>query len=210
MTFFVTSVGPGKGGDLGGLEGADAHCQTLAQAAGAGTRPGAPISAPSRRGVTPSTRATASATARGRTSRASSSRRTSTTCTATTTSSTCRPRSPRGASVVKGRGDTPNMHDMLTGSQPDGRAFPRQHQRDLQQLDQQHPRQRAGRPPSTGRASPTPNSSSWNSSHMSRSCSQPRPGRHRRRRPVLLLRGAVARAPQRPSFLRRIAPKISE
>jgi hypothetical protein len=38
MTFFVTSVGSGKGGDLGGLEGADRHCQSLAQAAGAGNR----------------------------------------------------------------------------------------------------------------------------------------------------------------------------
>jgi hypothetical protein len=36
MTFFVTSAGPGKGGDLGGLAGADAHCQALAQAEGAG------------------------------------------------------------------------------------------------------------------------------------------------------------------------------
>src|ERR1700750_2782158 len=36
MSFFVTSVGIGKGGDLGGLEGADRHCQSLAQAAGAG------------------------------------------------------------------------------------------------------------------------------------------------------------------------------
>src|SRR6195256_3076739 len=36
MTFFVTSAGSGKGGDLGGLEGADRHCQQLAQAAGAG------------------------------------------------------------------------------------------------------------------------------------------------------------------------------
>src|SRR2546423_15495803 len=36
MTFFVTSVGPGKGGDLGGLAGADQHCQSLAQAVGAG------------------------------------------------------------------------------------------------------------------------------------------------------------------------------
>src|SRR5712671_628355 len=36
MSFFVTSAGPGKGGDLGGLEGADRHCQTLATAAGAG------------------------------------------------------------------------------------------------------------------------------------------------------------------------------
>src|SRR5215211_7675927 len=38
MTFFITSAGPGKGGDLGGLEGADAHCQSLAQAAGAGNK----------------------------------------------------------------------------------------------------------------------------------------------------------------------------
>src|SRR3954465_243322 len=35
-TFFLTSAGPGKGGDLGGIEGADRHCQTLAQAGGAG------------------------------------------------------------------------------------------------------------------------------------------------------------------------------
>ncbi len=38
MSFFVTSVGSGRGGDLGGLAGADAHCQTLATAAGAGNR----------------------------------------------------------------------------------------------------------------------------------------------------------------------------
>jgi hypothetical protein len=39
MTFFITSVGSGKGGNLGGLAGADQHCQTLAAAAGAGGRP---------------------------------------------------------------------------------------------------------------------------------------------------------------------------
>ena len=38
MSFFVTSTGLGKGGDLGGLDGADKHCQALAQAAGAGNR----------------------------------------------------------------------------------------------------------------------------------------------------------------------------
>jgi hypothetical protein len=38
MSFFVTSVGLGKGGDLGGLAGADAHCQALAAAVGAGNR----------------------------------------------------------------------------------------------------------------------------------------------------------------------------
>jgi hypothetical protein len=43
MTFFVTSVGLGKGADLGGIESADRYCQQLASAAGAGTRPGAPV-----------------------------------------------------------------------------------------------------------------------------------------------------------------------
>ena len=38
MTFFITSAGPGKGGNLGGLEGADRHCQQLAQAAGVGNK----------------------------------------------------------------------------------------------------------------------------------------------------------------------------
>ena len=38
MTFFITSAGPGKGADLGGLKGADAHCQSLAKSAGAGNR----------------------------------------------------------------------------------------------------------------------------------------------------------------------------
>ncbi len=38
MGFFITSVGPGDGADLGGLEGADAHCQTLAAAVGGGDR----------------------------------------------------------------------------------------------------------------------------------------------------------------------------
>src|SRR5437870_10797898 len=38
MTFFITSAGPGKGADLGGLAGADAHCQSLAQAVGAGNK----------------------------------------------------------------------------------------------------------------------------------------------------------------------------
>lgn len=38
MSFFLTSVSPGRGGDLGGLAGADAHCQRLAAAAGAGNR----------------------------------------------------------------------------------------------------------------------------------------------------------------------------
>jgi hypothetical protein len=44
MTFFVTSHGPGNGADLGGLAGADRHCQSLAQSVGAAATPGALIS----------------------------------------------------------------------------------------------------------------------------------------------------------------------
>ena len=40
MSFFITSVGSGKGADLGGLAGADAHCQRLATAAGVAAKPG--------------------------------------------------------------------------------------------------------------------------------------------------------------------------
>jgi len=61
MTFFITSAGPGKGADLGGLKGADAHCTKLAK--------------------------------------------------------------DEKGNPVNGRGDTPNKHDILTGSSPDGRAI---------------------------------------------------------------------------------------
>ena len=71
MTFFVTSAGSGKGGDLGGLEGADAHCQQLAQRPGAGSKTWhAYLSTKPPRKAARSTPAIASARAPGRTSRA--------------------------------------------------------------------------------------------------------------------------------------------
>ena len=72
--------------------------------------------------------------------------------------------------MIAGFGMTPNWHDALTGSPPDGRAFPAQPEPDLQQLDERHFRLDDARPyrPHAG-----PNSGSWNSAHMSRSCSQP-------------------------------------
>ena len=48
--------------------------------------------------------------------------------------------------VVNGRGDDPNRHDILTGSQPDGTAFAGSEDQDLRQLDQQRRRRRHGRP----------------------------------------------------------------
>ena len=78
MGFFVSSTGSGRGGDLGGLAGADRLCTSLATAAGAGNRTWrAYLSVvPVPGSAAPSTRATASAPGRGATSTASSWRRT--------------------------------------------------------------------------------------------------------------------------------------
>ena len=98
MTFFITSTGPGKGGELGGLAGADAHCQSLAQAVGAGNHTWrAYLSNFAPPGVTPINARVASAAAHGTTPKASSSRKTSMTCTAPTTRSIKRRRSRRRA-----------------------------------------------------------------------------------------------------------------
>jgi len=97
MTFFVTSVGEGKGADLGGLEGADRHCQSLAQGAGAGSHTWhAYLSTQAADGKP-------AVNARDRIGRG--------------------PWQNAKGEVINGRGDTPNRHDILTGSQPDGRAF---------------------------------------------------------------------------------------
>jgi hypothetical protein len=120
MTFFVTSVGPGKGADLGGIAGADAHCQSLAQAAGAGGKtwraylstqgPGA-VNARDRIGPGPWANAKGAVIATDVAALHGNNNLTKET--ALTEKGT----------VVNGRGDTPNMHDILTGSQADGTAF---------------------------------------------------------------------------------------
>lgn len=123
MTFFVTSTGSGKGGDYGGLAGADRHCQSLAQAAGAGkhtwraylstqAQGGAPaVNARDRIGKGPWHNVNGELIAKDveELHRAPNINR----LTALT----------EKGEKVNGRGDTPNTHDILTGSQPDGRAF---------------------------------------------------------------------------------------
>src|SRR5450631_2446767 len=123
-TFFLTSNGPGKGGDLGGIEGADRHCQTLAQAAGAGARTfhaylstqgvdGKPaVNARDRIGKGPWQNAKGVVIAKD-VAELHGPANNLTKQTALT---------ERGE-VNNGRGDAPNRHDMLTGSQPDGTAF---------------------------------------------------------------------------------------
>jgi len=124
MTFFITSAGPGKGGDLGGIEGADRRCQSLAQAAGAGSRTwraylstqgagGTPaINARDRIGRGPWQNAKGEAIAQSVDDLHSANNKISK---QTALNEKGEP--------VNGRGDTPNRHDILTGSQPDGRAF---------------------------------------------------------------------------------------
>ena len=123
-TFFLTSSGPGKGGDLGGIEGADKHCQTLAQAAGAGTKTwhaylstqaadGKPaVNARDRIGKGPWQNAKGVVIAKD-VAELHSAANNLTKQTALT---------ERGE-VNNGRGDVPNRHDVLTGTQPDGSAF---------------------------------------------------------------------------------------
>ena len=131
MSFFITSVGSGKGANLGGLTGADKHCQQLAEAAGAGNRTwhaylstqaadGKPtVNARDRIGEGPWYNAKGGAVAKnaadlhGDTLDQARMGNTLTKATALT----------EKGEPVKGVGDTPNMHDMLTGSQLDGRAF---------------------------------------------------------------------------------------
>ena len=121
MTFFVTSAGPGKGADLGGLEGADRHCQQLAQAAGAGgktwraylsTQGAGAVNARDRIGRGPWQNAKGEAIAQNVDDLHSANNK--------ITKQTALDEKGQG---VNGRGDSPNKHDVLTGSQPDGRAF---------------------------------------------------------------------------------------
>ena len=121
LSFFITSVGSGKGADLGGLAGADAHCQALAMAAGAGTRQwraylsataanGQPaVNAKDRIGAGPWVNAKGVQVAANVADLHSDTNKLSKENSIT-----------EKGEVVNGRGDTPNRHDILTGSNLDG------------------------------------------------------------------------------------------
>jgi len=123
-SFFLTSAGPGKGADLGGIEGADKHCQSLAQATGAGTKTwhaylstqaadGKPaVNAKDRIGKGPWQNVKGVVIAKDVADLHGANNN--------LTKQTAL--SEKG-DVINGRGDTPNRHDVLTGSQPDGTAF---------------------------------------------------------------------------------------
>jgi hypothetical protein len=123
MTFFVTSAGPGKGADLGGLAGADQICQRLAQSAAVNhtwhaylstqAADGQPaVNARDRIGHGPWQNAKGAVIAKDVDGLHGNNNLTKQTALT------------EKGDVVNGRGDTPNKHDALTGTQPDGRAFP--------------------------------------------------------------------------------------
>ncbi len=125
MTFFVTGAGPGKGADLGGLEGADAHCQTLAARHGAGGKTwraylsaqeadGKPaVNARDRIGSGPWQNFKGTVVAASVDDLHSDNNKLS----------FDNSLSERGL-IIPGVGFAPNRHDVLTGSTPEGRAFP--------------------------------------------------------------------------------------
>lgn len=127
MSFFITSVGPGKGGDLGGLEGADRHCQSLAASAGAGqltwraylSTQGSALNDPKvvhardRIGTGPWYNAKGVRVARSVEDLHSANNNVN--------KQTALDEKGR---MVNGRTEKPNKHDILTGSRPDGTAFP--------------------------------------------------------------------------------------
>lgn len=124
-TFFVTSAGPGNGANLGGLAGADNQCQTLAQAAGAGGKTwraylstqaadGKPaVNARDRIGKGPWQNSKGVVIAKDVADLHSGA-----------DNLTKQTALNEKGEVINGRGDTPNRHDVLTGSQADGTAFP--------------------------------------------------------------------------------------
>jgi hypothetical protein len=176
MSFFVTSAGSGKGADLGGLAGADRICQTLASAAGAGSKTwhaylsaaaagGQPaVNARDRIGAGPWYNAKGARVAQnvadlhGDTLDAARRGNNLTKVTAIT----------EKGETVNGVGDTPNRHDMLTGSQLDGTAFTDGADHTCQNWTSSSTgTAQLGHHDRTGGGN-----TSWNSTHASRGCSQ--------------------------------------
>ncbi|MBI4442051.1 MAG: lectin [Acidobacteria bacterium] len=173
MTFFVTSVGVGNGANLGGLAGTDAHCQKLATAVGAGNRTWraylstqasgsqAAVHARDRIGSGPWHNAKGELVAQNVADLHGDVQRDRNNLHKATALN-------EKGEVVNGRGDTPNRHDILTGSQSDGRAYTDNADHTCQNWTAgdsgsaqvgHHDRIGGG-------------NTSWNSAHASRGCSQ--------------------------------------
>jgi len=171
MSFFVTSKGSGKGADLGGLKGADALCQDLAKSAGAGNHQwhaylsanegGKAINARDRIGKGPWYNAKGEMIAKNVEdlhNNANINKKTALT---------------EKGDTVNGVGDKPNMHDILTGSDSQGRAHPVSSDTTCGNWTKSTDEGSAtlGHADRTG-LTDNPPAHSWNMAHPSRGCSQ--------------------------------------
>lgn len=169
MSFFITSVGSGNGADLGGLEGADAHCATLAEAAGTTDktwRAYLGTQEEGKRGVSPRDRIGQGpwVNAKGVLIAANLDELHLSPNIVKSTAL------DENGDLVNGRGDNPNRHDILTGSQADGTAFFPSVTED----------RTCGNWTSSGEGSASlghhdrhgGGNTSWNAAHNSRGCSQ--------------------------------------
>jgi hypothetical protein len=192
MSFFVTSVGKGDGANYGGLAGADAYCQQLAAAAGRGAAkwvaylstqgPGA-VNARDRIGTGPWFNA------RGQQVAANVAELHGDTLEVARLGNRINKITAinEKGGLVNGVGDMPNQHDMLTGSQPDGRAFTDNADHTCNNYTSNANVEAPARGQGAPAAPPAPGPSvmlghhdrlgggnaSWNSAHASRGCSQP-------------------------------------
>jgi hypothetical protein len=174
MSFFITSAGPGKGADLGGLAGADAHCQRLAAAVGAGNKTwraylstnaaatGGPVNARDRIGAGPWQNAKGEGIAQNIDDLHGDNNKINKQTALT-----------ENGTGVNGVGDQPNMHDIMTGSSAEGRAFAGNLNLTCGNwTSSTFGSAMVGHHDRRGNAD-TVFQRSWNAAHMSRSCSQP-------------------------------------
>lgn len=172
MSFFLTSEGPGDGANLGGLAGADAHCQKLAESAGAvnktwraylsssGNDGSGVVNARDRIGSGPWINAKKVRVAVDVADLHSDNNKLSKENSIT-----------EGGATVNGRGDRPNLHDILTGSMLDGSAFSDGEDHTCRDwtFNGTEGNAQLGHHDRTGGGD---NPTSWNSAHASRGCSQ--------------------------------------
>ena len=170
MSFFLTSAGPGDGANLGGLEGADAHCQMLAESAGAGGKTwraylstsggDAPVNARDRIGDGPWVNANGVQVAADVDDLHSDNNKLGKENSI-----------GENGEVINGRGDSPNRHDILTGSTLDGMAFAdgEDHTCSDWTSNSSDGSAQVGHHDRTGGGA---NPTSWNNAHPSRGCGQ--------------------------------------
>jgi hypothetical protein len=175
MSFFITSEGSDNGANLGGLAGADLLCQKLASAAGAGNRTWRAYLSTSATDGKPAVNAR-DRIGKGPWYNAKGIKIADSVADLHSDSNNLKKETAldEKGNLVNARGDKPNKHDILTGSQPDGTAYPADANLTCQSWTIGNPGNVEGRAQvgHHDREGLTPGVSSWNSAHASRGCGQ--------------------------------------